>query len=279
MNTGTKIFQKRHALPGRNINLIFSLTYLTLLVILPLIFLILSLKNVTWEKAVEVLSSKRALDAFWVSFSLSIIAAFIDLFFGTIIAWVLVKYDFFGKKFLDSIVDLPFAMPTAVSGIALAAIYSDNGWLGQYLAEIGIKVSFTQLGILIALIFIGLPFVVRAIQPAVETLDKEMEEAAFSLGATRFTVLRSIVFPQLLPSMLTGYTMALARGLGEYGSVIFIAGNIPYLTEILPLLIVIELEQFDYESATVLAVAMLAASFALLVVLGIIGNQLRKRYG
>jgi len=275
---GPKSFPKRYALPGKNINLIFSLSYLTILVILPLLCLVLSLKNVTWEKAVEVLHSKRALDAFWVSFSLSILAAFIDLFFGAIFAWVLVKYDFFGKKFLDSIVDLPFAMPTAVSGIALAAIYSDHGWLGKYLAEIGIKVSFTQLGILIALIFIGLPFVVRAIQPAVEGLDNDMEEAAASLGATRFTVLRTIVFPQLFPSMLTGFTMALARGLGEYGSVIFIAGNIPYLTEILPLLIVIELEQFDYESATVLAVIMLAASFALLVLLGFLGNQLKKRY-
>lgn len=279
MKTGLKSYPKHHALPGKNINLIFSLSYLTVLVILPLLFLILSLKDVTWEKAIEMLHSKRALDAFWVSFSLSILAAAIDLFFGVIIAWVLVKYDFFGKRFLDSIVDLPFAMPTAVSGIALAAIYSDNGWLGKYLGEIGIKVSYTQLGILIALIFIGLPFVVRAIQPAVEGLDKDMEEAAASLGATRPTILRTIIFPQLFPSMLTGFTMALARGLGEYGSVIFIAGNIPYLTEILPLLIVIELEQFDYESATVLAVAMLAASFILLVVLGFIGNQLKKRYG
>lgn len=271
--------RKTLALPGRDINLFYSLLYLSALIVLPLICLMLSLKNVSIEKATQVLTSKRALEAFRVSFSLSFLAAFIDLFFGVLIAWVLVKYDFFGKRILDSIVDLPFAMPTAVSGIALAAIYSDHGWLGKYLAEMGILVSFTPLGILIALVFVGLPFVIRAVQPAVENLDVEMEEAAASLGATRSTIVGRIIFPQLLPSMITGFTMSLARGLGEYGSVIFIAGNIPYVTEILPLLIVIELEQFDYEAATVLAVAMLVASFILLVTLGLIGNLIRKRYG
>lgn len=271
--------RKSLALPGRNINLVYSLVYLTILVLLPLLFLFLSLKNVSLEKVVHVLTSKRALEAFRVSFSLSFIAAFISLFFGLLIAWVLVKYDFWGKRFLDSIVDLPFAMPTAVSGIALAAIYSHQGWLGQFFAKIGISVSFTPLGILIALIFVGLPFVIRAVQPAVENLDFEMEEAAASLGASRGTIIRRIIFPQLLPSIITGFTMSLARGLGEYGSVIFIAGNIPYVTEILPLLIVVELEQFDYEAATILAVAMLIVSFILLVLLGLTGNLIRKRYG
>lgn len=279
MSIFTNSNKNRFALPGRNANLLFSLTYLTLLVILPLIFLILSLKNVPFEKALHILTTKRALEAFRVSFTLSIAAAAIDLVLGVLIAWVLVKYKFFGKNFLDSMVDLPFAMPTAVSGIALAAIYSDHGWLGKYLSDFGIKVSYTQLGILVALIFVGLPFVVRAVQPAVESLDTEMEEAAASLGAKRMTILGKIVFPQLLPSMITGFTMSLARGLGEYGSVIFIAGNIPYVTEILPLLIVIELEQFDYTAATVLAVAMLGASFILLVTLGLIGNVIKRRYG
>lgn len=274
-----KILANRaHTLPGKRINLFFSLTYLAFLVILPLLFLILSLKGVTLSEAYEILSSQRALDAFRISFSLSFFAAVFDLFLGVIIAWVLTKYHFFGRRVLDSIVDLPFAMPTAVSGIALATIYSEHGWLGKYLALIGIKASFTPLGILIALIFIGIPFVVRTVQPAIETLDLEMEEAAASLGAKRFTVLRKIVLPQLLPSMIAGFTMAFARGLGEYGSVIFIAGNIPYLTEIVPLLIVIELEQFDFKSASVLAVAMLGASFILLVFLGFLGNFLRRRF-
>lgn len=265
-------------MPGRDANLFLSLSYLTMLIILPLLFLVFSLKNVTFEKAISVLSSQRVLDAFRVSFSLSIAAAFFSLLFGVIIAWVLVKYDFFGKKLFDSIVDLPFAMPTAVSGIALASLYSVHGWAGKYLAHFGILVSFTPLGILLALIFVGLPFVVRAVQPAVAVLDIEMEEAAASLGASRATIIGRIIFPQLFPSMMTGFTMSLARGLGEYGSVIFIAGNIPYVTEILPLLIVIELEQFDFESATVLAVAMLSASFALLLVLGLLGNWVRRRY-
>lgn len=270
------IYKNRKTLPGRNLTLFYSLTYLGVLVVLPLIFLILSIKDITWGEVVEVLQSRRVLEAFRVSFIYSFLAAVISLILGIVIGWVLVKYDFLGKRFFDSIIDLPFAMPTAVSGIALATIYAENGWMGQWL---GIKVSYTPLGILIALIFIGLPFVVRAIQPAVLALDRDMEEAALSLGATQFDILRKIIFPQLLPSMITGFTMSLARGLGEYGSVIFIAGNIPFVTEIVPLLIVMDLEQFNYQAAIVLAVAMLLLSFLLLLGLGYFGRLLRKRYG
>lgn len=270
--------QRKSTLPGKNINLIYSIAYLSLLVLFPLGFLILSVQNVTLEHAYEILFSRRTLDAFRVSFSTSFAAALIDLFIGIIVAWVLVKYRFFGRKFFDSIVDLPFAMPTAVSGIALATIYSDKGWIGHILEKGDIKLSYTPFGILIALVFIGLPFVVRTIQPAIEALDQEMEEAAASLGASRPAIIRRVIFPQLLPSIITGFTMSLARGLGEYGSVIFIAGNIPYVSEILPLLIVIELEEFNYEAASVLAVAMLSLSFLVLVALGFLGSFIRKRY-
>jgi sulfate/thiosulfate transport system permease protein len=261
-------------LPGRNINLAYSLLYLSFIVILPLSILVLAIRHVSFHEIVEVLSSGRALAAFRLSFSLSILASLISGVLGLIIAWVLVEYDFFGKKFFDSIVDLPFAMPTAVSGIALATLYSEQGWLGR----LGLNFSYTPVGILIALVFIGLPFVVRAVQPAIHVLDREMEEAAISLGASRITVLKKVIFPQLFPSLMTGFIMSLARALGEYGSVIFIAGNIPYVSEILPLLIVIELEQFDYNATIVLAVAMLLASFLLLALLGVVGNQIRKRY-
>jgi len=265
-------------LPGRNSNLFYSLTYLSFLVLLPIVFLILSVIQTPFERVVEIIFSKRALAAFRVSFSLSILAALIDVFFGLIIAWVLVKYRFLGRKFFDSIVDLPFAIPTAVSGIALAGIYSDTGWLGSLLSKMNIQVAYSPLGILIALVFVGLPFVVRAIQPAIRALDREMEEAAASLGAKRLVIFKKIVFPQLLPSIITGFTMCFARCLGEYGSVIFIAGNVPFVSEILPLLIVIELEQFDFESAAVLAIAMLAASLSVLIGLGAFGNYLRRAY-
>lgn len=270
--------RRKSTLPGKKINLIYSIAYLSLLVLFPLGFLILSVQNVSFESAYSILFSKRTLDALRVSFTTSIAAALIDLSLGAVIAWVLVKYRFFGRRFFDSIVDLPFAMPTAVSGIALATIYSDKGWIGSILESFNIKVSYTPVGILIALVFIGLPFVVRSIQPAVEALDHEMEEAAASLGASKTAIFRRVIFPQLLPSIITGFTMSLARGLGEYGSVIFIAGNIPYVSEILPLLIVIELEEFNYEAASVLAVAMLSLSFLLLVSLGLLGNFIRRRY-
>lgn len=271
--------QKPHEiLPGKKINLYFSLSYLTLLIIIPLTILVLSVYQIPYEKIYNIITSKRVLNAFYISFSLSTVAAAIDLILGLIIAWTLTKYEFPGRKIFDSIVDLPFAMPTAISGIALATLYAENGWIGGFLLKLGIKVSYTSIGILIALIFVGIPFVVRAIQPAIEALDTEMEEAATSIGAGRWIIIRKIIFPQLCPSIITGFTMSLARGLGEYGSVIFIAGNVPYFTEILPLLIVIELEQFDFQAATILAVAMLIASFMLLIALGLVGKWMKYRY-
>jgi sulfate transport system permease protein len=227
----------------------------------------------------EILLTKRCLDAFRLSFMMAFFATVIALLLGIVISWTLVRYSFPGKNLFDSLVDLPFAMPTAVSGIALAALYSKQGWIGKMIDPFGIEISYTPYGILIALIFIGLPFIVRTMQPAIESLNKDMEEAAASLGASRPTVVGKIVFPQLFASMITGATMSFSRCLGEYGSVIFIAGNIPYESEILPLLIVVKLEQFDYQSATVLAVGMLAASFFCLVALGLIGSFLHKRYG
>lgn len=264
-------------LPGKKVNLVFSLAYLSFLVIIPLGFLIFSLYGTSFEEFSSILLEKRTLEAFRVSFSISFLASFVDLLLGLPIAWALVKYRFFGKSFFDSVVDLPFAMPTAVSGITLATLYSKEGWIGSILDKVGIEVSYTPLGILVALIFIGLPFVIRALQPAILALDLEMEEAARSLGAAKTTIFRKIIFPQLLPSLITGFTMSLARGLGEYGSVIFIAGNIPFVSEILPFLIVVRLEQFDFKAASVLAVAMLTLSFILLVVMGFLGRLLRRR--
>lgn len=266
-------------LPGKNVNLFFSLCYLSIFSIIPLAFLVLSIADISLTEVYEILVTKRSLDAFQLTFFMAFTASIITLVLGVIISWVLERYEFPGRHLLDSIVDIPFAMPTAVSGIALSVLYSEKGWIGHILAEVGIQVSYTRLGILVALIFIGLPFTVRATQPAIGSLDRQMEEAAASLGATRWTIIRKIIFPQLLPSIVTGFTMSFARGLGEYGSIIFIAGNVPYVSEILPLLIVVKLEEFNYRAATVLAVGMLAASFAALVTLGALGSLIRKRYG
>lgn len=265
-------------LPGKNINLVFSLSFLTTILILPLAALALSIYGISFYDFMEILLSNRSLDALRLSFFMSFAASIIALFLGIIIAWTLVRYSFPGKNLFDSIVDLPFAMPTAVSGIALATIYTQDGWIGKFFKPLGIEISYTSNGILVALIFIGLPFVVRSLQPAIVSLNTSMEEAAASLGASRRVVLRKIVLPQLFTSIITGFTMSFSRCLGEYGSVIFIAGNIPYESEILPLLIVVKLEQFDYQSATVLAVGMLFISFCCLVALGFIGEFLRRRY-
>jgi sulfate transport system permease protein len=274
-----KKIKKYDILPGKNINLLFSLSFLTTILILPLGALVLSIHGISFQEALNILLNKRSLDAFRLSFMMSFIATVIALLLGVVIAWTLVRYSFPGKNLFDSLVDLPFAMPTAVSGIALATLYSKQGWIGKLIDPLGIEISYTSTGILVALVFIGLPFVIRSMQPAIETLNKDMEEAGASLGASRPTVLKKIVLPQLFTSMITGFTMSFSRCLGEYGSVIFIAGNVPYESEILPLLIVVKLEQFDYQSATVLAVAMLAASFCCLVALGFAGKFLRKRYG
>jgi sulfate transport system permease protein len=221
----------------------------------------------------------RTLAALKLSFGASFLAAGINAVFGLIVAWVLVRYDFPGRRLLDAFVDLPFALPTAVAGIALTALYAPNGWIGSLLAPLGIKVAYTPVGIVIALVFIGLPFVVRTLQPVMEEIDREVEEAAATLGASRFLTLRRVILPTLLPPLLTGFALALARAVGEYGSVIFIAGNIPFVSEIAPLLIVVKLQEFNYPAATAVATLMLLISFALLLVINLTQAWSRRRFG
>jgi sulfate transport system permease protein len=225
------------------------------------------------------LSSLRTLAAFRVSFGIAFLAAAFNAVFGFIVAWVLVRYEFFGRRLLDAMIDLPFALPTAVAGISLTQIYAGNGWLGSALAKTGIKVAFTPLGILVALVFVGVPFVVRTVQPVLQDFDRETEEAGALLGASRWNILRRVVFPPLIPALITGFTLAFARGIGEYGSVIFIAGNMPGYSEIIPLLIIIKLEQFDYAGATVIASLMLVASFILLLAINLLHAWTRRQQG
>jgi sulfate transport system permease protein len=251
-------------LPGFPLALGYTLVYLALIVLIPLGAVFLKSATLSWEQFWAVISAPRVLASYRVSFGTSLLAATINAVFGLIFAWVLVRYSFPGKRIVDALVDLPFALPTAVAGIALTAIYAGNGWLGQWLEPLGLKVAFTPLGILVALIFIGLPFVVRTVQPVLEDLDIEWEEAAASLGADRWQTFRRVVLPVVLPALLTGFALAFARAVGEYGSVIFIAGNVPMVSEITPLLIITKLEQYDYTGATAIAVVMLVVSFALL---------------
>ncbi|HOW61484.1 MAG TPA: sulfate ABC transporter permease subunit CysT [Candidatus Contendobacter sp.] len=251
-------------LPGFPLALGYTLVYLALIVLIPLSAVFLKSASLNWEQFWAVISAPRVLASYRVSFGLSLLAAAINAVFGLIFAWVLVRYHFPGKRLVDALVDLPFALPTAVAGIALTAIYAGNGWLGQWLEPLGLKVAFTPLGILVALIFIGLPFVVRTVQPVLEDLDTELEEAAASLGADRWQTFRHVLLPVLLPALLTGFALAFARAVGEYGSVIFIAGNVPLVSEITPLLIITKLEQYDYIGATAIAVVMLIVSFILL---------------
>ena len=251
-------------LPGFPLALGYTLVYLALIVLIPLTAVFLKSASLNWEQFWAVISAPRVLASYRVSFGLSLLAAAINAVFGLIFAWVLVRYHFPGKRLVDALVDLPFALPTAVAGIALTAIYAGNGWLGQWLEPLGLKVAFTPLGILVALIFIGLPFVVRTVQPVLEDLDTELEEAAASLGADRWQTFRHVLLPVLLPALLTGFALAFARAVGEYGSVIFIAGNVPLVSEITPLLIITKLEQYDYIGATAIAVVMLIVSFILL---------------
>jgi sulfate transport system permease protein len=272
----SKFIKPKTILPGFVPSFSFTFFYLTIVVLIPLGGLILRSTEMSWDQFVEIVTSPRTVAAFKVSFGISFLAGVISAFFGMIIAWTLVRYRFIGRRILDAVIDLPFAMPTAVSGITLATLYSEKGWIGQFFNEVGIKVAFTPLGILLALVFISFPFVVRALQPALEEMEKDMEEASACLGATRWQIIRKVIFPQLLPALLTGFSMAVARALGEYGSVIFIAGNIPYITEIVPLLIIIKLEQFDYPGAIALAVTMLSASFILLLIINFIQVILKK---
>jgi sulfate/thiosulfate transport system permease protein len=259
---------RRHSvLPGFGLALGFTLLYLGLIVLLPLSATVFKTFSLTWDAFVETILSPRVLASFRLSFGASLIAAAINSVFGLVVAWVLVRYRFPGKKLVDALVDLPFALPTAVAGIALTAIYAPNGWLGRLLEPLGLKVAFTPLGVIVALIFIGLPFVVRTVQPVLEDLEPEIEEAAATLGADRWQAFSRVIFPTVLPALITGFALAFARAVGEYGSVIFIAGNVPMVSEITPLLIITKLEQYDYAGATAIAVVMLAASFLLLLLI------------
>ena len=255
--------KKRRVLPGFKLSLGYTIFYLSLIVLIPLATLFLKTATMSFDQFWAVVTSPRTLAAYHLSFGTAFVAALINAFFGFLVAWVLARYTFPGKSIVDALVDLPFALPTAVAGIALTAIYAPNGWIGQYLAKVGIKSAFSPLGITLALTFIGLPFVVRTIQPVLEDLDPAIEEAASSLGAGRRQIFSKIILPMLFPSLITGFTMAFARSLGEYGSVVFIAGNMPMKTEIAPLLIMTKLEQYDYAGATAIALVMLVVSFAL----------------
>jgi len=257
---------KQHSvLPGFGLTLGYTLSYLGLIVLVPLSALFLRTSSMGWDKFWHAVTEPRVTASYKLTFGASLIAALVNAVVGFIIAWSLVRYRFPGRKIVDALVDLPFALPTAVSGIALTAVYAKNGWIGQWLEPLGIKAAFSPLGVTIALTFIGLPFVVRTLQPAIEELDAESEEAAASLGASRWQAFARVIFPSILPSLLTGFALAFARAIGEYGSVVFISGNMPHKTEITSLLIITKLEQYDYAGATAIAVVMLSASFVLLL--------------
>ena len=275
MSTATS----RRIFPGFNLSLGYTVVYLSLIVLIPLTAVAIKAGTLGWETFWEVVTAPDVLASYKLSFGAALFAGLINSVFGLILAWVLVRYSFYGKRLVDALVDLPFALPTAVTGIALTALYSPNGWVGQYLEPLGIKVAFTRLGILIALIFIGLPFVVRTVQPVLEDLETELEEAAASLGASRWQTFRHVVLPIVLPALLTGFALAFARAVGEYGSVIFIAGNIPMVSEITPLLIITKLEQYDYAGATAIAASMLVISFILLLAINGLQAWTAKRTG
>jgi len=276
----SRILLKRHSvLPGFDLALGFTLLYLGLIVLVPLSAAFLKTFTMTWPAFWDAVTSPRVVASYRLTFGASLAAALLNSLFGLIVAWVLVRYEFPFKRIVDALVDLPFALPTAVAGIALTSLYAANGWIGQYLAQIGIKVSYTPLGVFVALTFIGLPFVVRTVQPVLEDLQKELEEAAATLGATRAQTFTRVIFPVLTPALLTGFALAFARALGEYGSVIFIAGNMPMISEITPLLIITKLEQYDYAGATAIAVVMLVAAFALLLAINLLQAWTRKRQG
>lgn len=272
-------WRQSSVLPGFGLTLGYTITYLFLIILIPLAGLVWSTAKLGFADFFAIATDSRTLNALRVSFGTAFIAAFVNAIFGVLIAWVLVRYRFPGRRFVDAIVDLPFALPTAVAGIALTALYSNRGWVGALFEPFGIKIAFTPTGIVIALIFIGLPFVVRTVQPVMEEIDRQVEEVAATLGANRFQTITRILLPGLLPAILTGFALAFARGVGEYGSVIFIAGNIPYVSEIAPLLIVIRLEEFNYAAATGIATIMLIISFSMLFIINLIQAWSRKRYG
>lgn len=266
-------------LPGFGLSLGYTVMYLSFIVLIPLSMVFIYSTSLNWEEFWHIVTAPRVVASYKLSFGAAFIAAFINAVFGLLLAWVLVRYQFIGKRIIDGIIDLPFALPTAVAGITLTTLYSSNGWVGQYLELIGIRVAFTPLGIIVALTFIGLPFVVRMVQPVLQELNRELEEASVSLGANRLQTFTKVIFPIVFPALLTGFSLAFARALGEYGSVVFISGNMPMKTEITPLLIMTKLEQFDYPGATALAAVMLIFSFVILFIINLIqwwANKERK---
>ncbi len=266
-------------LPGFGLTIGLTLTWLSLIILIPLAGVFIRSAGLGSEEFAKLATDPRTLAALKLSFGAALAAAAINTVFGLLTAWVLVRYDFPGRKLVDAAIDLPFALPTAVAGLALTALYAPNGWIGAWLDPLGIKIAYSPAGIVVALVFIGLPFVVRTVQPVLADFDRELEEAAATLGATRLQTVRRIVLPALLPPLLTGFALAFARGVGEYGSIIFIAGNIPYRSEIAPLLIVIRLEEYNYAAATAVAAVMLAISFVLLLVINLLQTWNRKRSG
>ena len=269
----------KRVLPGFNITLGFTLFYLSVIVLIPLSALFFKTFTLSWEQFVSAVTSPRVVASYQLTFGASFLAALVNAVFGLLLAWVLVRYEFPGKKLVDALVDLPFALPTAVAGISLTALLASNGWIGSLLEPYGISLAFNRNGVVIALIFIGLPFVVRTVQPVLEDAEKELEEAAACLGASRWQTFRHVIFPTIAPALLTGFAMAFARAIGEYGSVIFIAGNMPMVSEITPLIIIGKLEQYDYAGATAVAVVMLGFSFVMLLVINDLQAWQRKRAG
>ena len=272
-------FSKPSVVPGFGLALGFTLVYLTLIILIPLSGLAWRSAALGWSEFWAIASDRRVVKSLELSFGASLIAAAVNVVFGSIVAWVLVRYRFPGRRIVDAMVDLPFALPTAVAGIALTSLYAPKGWIGHLLLPLGIKVAYAPLGIVIALIFIGLPFVVRTVQPVMEEIDREVEEAAATLGASRFQTISRVLLPGLAPAIVTGFALAFARAVGEYGSVIFIAGNLPFKTEITPLLIIIKLEEYNYAAATAIAAIMLVISFVMLLVINLLQSWSRKRYG
>ena len=270
-------FRQPSILPGFGLTLGFSTFFLCALVLIPLTALVVKTASMGWHDFLRVLLDPRVIASFRLSFGASLLAALLNGVFGFIIAWTLVRYEFPGRKFIDALIDMPFALPTAVSGIALTAVFAQNGWIGQHLAPFGIRVAYTWIGVVVALTLIGLPFVVRSVQPALLEVQRDLEDAAETLGAGRFTIFVRIILPTVLPALLTGFTMAFARAVGEYGSVIFIAGNLPMKTEIAPLLIVIKLEQFDYVGAAAIGFLMLVISFVMLLSINLLQTWGRRR--
>jgi sulfate transport system permease protein len=269
----------RRVLPGFKLTLGYTLFYLSLIVLIPLSSLLFKTFSLSWTQFWAAVASPRVLASYRLTFGASMLAALVNVAFGLLLAWVLVRYKFPGKKIIDALVDLPFALPTAVAGIALTALLAGNGWVGQFFEPLGVPLAFNRNGIVIALIFIGLPFVVRTVQPVLEDVEKELEEAATCLGATRWQTFRYVIFPCIAPALLTGFAMAFARAVGEYGSVIFIAGNMPMVSEITPLIIIGKLEQYDYAGATAVASVMLGISFVLLLVINALQSWQRRRSG